>query len=190
MNKRLLLTPSIIFFLIIFSTGCSINSEKNSTEDYERAFNNNINQILKEEFSNQLNSLYLINIYISAVINLKDTPLEQMYYLGKVSTAKNQLNTIVYLTGINIGSDGETAKYIPLANTMYGISEIGNSLTAFTDKGYFKNEDYNILNEVLNKSEQITRELEELLNKQNLIDAQYNLEKVEILINEIKKLLL
>ena len=133
MNNRILLTLYIIF-LIIFNTGCSINSEKNVTVDYERIFVNNVNQILKEDFSNQLNSLYLLNIYINAVIELKDKPLEQMYYIGKISTAREQLVTNVFLQGINIGPIGEKAKYIPLAKTMQDISQVGNSLTIFIDK--------------------------------------------------------
>lgn len=94
--KNLFIVIAIFFNLIL--AGCTAQTDSApSTQSILHTFNN----ILKEHYSNQIRSLGLVNAYMNGVTQLKENPEKQMFYLGQLSTAREQLNTLVTLDTVS-----------------------------------------------------------------------------------------
>lgn len=178
-----------IVILSILTSGCNGYGYKISDKSISLT---TMNTIIKDSISQQISSLQHISLDIKGVINSTNDSAKQIYYLGKISTAPQQVKDFTYIEQLEV-RDGEktSGMTISIAKTMSKAKDVVTKLELFANKSSnISDRDLQILSAIAEKLDLFSSEINQILEDQQFsLVNDYDLSPSDKILNEMDQLL-
>lgn len=176
-----------LIILSILTSGCSAYKTEGKSISLTT-----MNIIVKDSISQQVSSLQHLSLDIKSIINSKNDSVKQMYYLGKISTASQQLRDFTYIEQLEVRDGGETLGVtIPIAKTMNKAKGVVAKLELIANKGSNISErNFQILSGLTEKLDLFSSQINRILEDQQFsLLSDYDLSSSDKVLNEMDQLL-